>query len=88
MAISVLFTGVAIAAVLGVVGYRIFRDGGGSQKIPEATVELPAGARIVGASMTDERIAVTIEVEGQTELRLYDAQTLEPRGRLRLGTKP
>jgi hypothetical protein len=35
-----------------------------------------------------ERLAVTIEVGGQTEIHLFDARTLAPQGRLRLRPEP
>jgi hypothetical protein len=84
MAISVLFTGLAIAAVLMVVGYRMFKGEGTSAAVADISVALPAGARIVSTEMNDQRIAVTVEVAGGTELHLFDALTLEPRGRLKL----
>jgi hypothetical protein len=88
MAISVMFTGVAVAAVLGVIGYRVFRGEGSAPPAAEVNVRLPKGARVVSTALNDDRLAVTIEVGGQSEIHLFDARTLAPRGRLRLRVEP
>jgi hypothetical protein len=88
MAISVLFTGLAVAAVLGVIGYRVFRGEGSAPSAPDASASLPKGARVVGTAVNDDRLAVTIETGGATEIHLFDARTLAPRGRLRLRVEP
>ena len=41
MAISVLFTGLAVAAVLGVIGYRVFRGEGSAAPQADTSVSLP-----------------------------------------------
>lgn len=87
MAVSVAFTGLAVAAVLGVVGYRIFTSEG-SMPAAASVVTLPQGAKVVATAVTEERIVVTVEVGGQTELHLFDLATLAPRGRLRLTAAP
>ena len=46
MLISGVTTLVAIAAVIGVIGYRVFK-GGGSAPVAEVTALLPKGAAIV-----------------------------------------
>ena len=88
MAISVLFTGVAIAAVLVVVGYRVFRTGDVPSAAGEAALRLPAGARVVSTVVTADRIVVTVETGGQTEVHLFDLHTLAQRGRLRITVAP
>lgn len=88
MAISALFTGLGIAAVLGIVGYRVFRNEGTPPALTEATAPLPKGARVVSTAVADGRIVLTVEIGGQTELHLYDLQTLVPRGRLKLAAEP
>lgn len=88
MGISVLFTGLAIAAVLVVVGYRVFRNEGAGRPPAEASVKLPAGARVLATSVGDNRIVLTVEVGGVTELHVFDLQTLAPRGRLKLDIGP
>jgi hypothetical protein len=88
MAISVLFTGLAVAAVLGVIGYRVFRGEGSAAPPGDVSVSLPRGAKVVGTAVNEDRLAVTIEVGGHTEIHLFDARTLAPRGRLRLRPEP
>ena len=88
MAVSVMFTGLAIVAVLIVVGYRVYSTGQNAATPAEVSAALPAGARVVAASVGDGRLAITIEVEGRTEIRLFDLETLQPRGRLQLGAAP
>ena len=43
---------------------------------------------MVGTAVGEDRLAVTVEVGGQTEIHLFDARTLAPRGRLRLRVEP
>ena len=88
MVISLAFTGLAIAAVLSVIGYRVF-SGEGSRAAPaDVSAKLPRGARVVATNIANDRLVLTIEVETRTELHLFDVQTLQPRGRLRLSVEP
>ena len=87
MLISGVTTLVAIAAVLSVIGYRVFRNEG-SVRPAEVTAMLPKGARVVAISAAGERIVVTIEVAGALEARTFDARTLAPTGSLRFATQP
>jgi hypothetical protein len=87
MAASLIVTTLAIAAVLAVVGYRVFRSEGNA--VPaDVTDALPKGARLISTAVTEGRIVVTMEVAGQTEVRLFDLRTLKPVGRLRLPAVP
>jgi hypothetical protein len=88
MAISALFTGLAVAAVLIVIGYRVFRGEGSAARPSDITVSLPKSAKVVGTALNDGRLVVTVDVGGETELHLFDARTLEPRGRIRLRPAP
>jgi hypothetical protein len=87
MLISGATTFIAIAAVVGVIGYRVFRSGG-SVASPDVTALLPKGARVVAIATAEDRIVVTIEAAGALEARLFDAKTLAPAGRLRFATEP
>ena len=71
----------ALAVVLVIVGYRI-SGVGGSAATPDVTAALPAGARVISSSVGDGKLAVTIEVSGAAEVRLFDAKTLKPLGRV------
>ncbi|MGH6770166.1 MAG: hypothetical protein ACRECO_14210 [Xanthobacteraceae bacterium] len=88
MIVSSLTTMVAVAAVLGVIGYRLFRAEGSAPVLTEMTAMLPKGARIVSTAIAEDRIAVTVEVAGTLEIRTFDLRTLKPAGRLRFATEP
>jgi hypothetical protein len=88
MLISGVTTMVAIAAVLGVIGYRLLKAEGSAPAAADVTALLPKGARIVATALAEERIAVTIEVAGSIEIHTFDARTLKPTGRLRFATEP
>ena len=77
---------VAIAAVIGVIGYRVFKAEGSAAA--DVTALLPKGARVVSAAVAEDRIAVTLDVDGAIEIRTFDAKTLKPTGRLRFATEP
>jgi hypothetical protein len=89
MLISMLTTAIAIAAVAGVIGYRVFASGGsGAASIADGTVFLPNGARVVSTTVADGRIVVTLDNAGATEVRIYDLKTLQQTGRLHFATEP
>jgi hypothetical protein len=87
MVISAATTLFAILAVLGVVSYRLLRSEG-SAPVSEMTAMLPKGARIVSTAVAEDRIAVTVEVNGVLEIRTFDLRTLKQTGRLRFATEP
>jgi hypothetical protein len=76
----------AIAAVIGVIGYRVFRAEGSAPA--DVTALLPKGARVIAAAVAEDRIAVTLDVGGAIEIRTFDVKTLKPTGRLRFATEP
>jgi hypothetical protein len=90
MIISGLTTLIAIAAVLGVIGYRLFRTEGSAAGAAAADVTalLPKGARVVAITAAGDRIVATVELDGALEARTFDARTLAPAGRLRFVTEP
>jgi hypothetical protein len=94
MAIAGVTTFAAIAAVLVVIGYRLFNVEGSAPGISamsapaDITALLPKGARIIATAAAGDRIAVTIEVGGAIEIRTFDARTLKQVGRLRFATEP
>jgi hypothetical protein len=87
MLISGATTLVAVAAVLGVIGYRVFKAEG-SVTQADVTALLPRGARIVSTAVAEDRVAVTIDVGGAIELRTFDIRTFRQTGRLRFATEP
>jgi hypothetical protein len=88
MIISGLTTLLAIAAVIGVIGYRVYRAGGSATAAAEGVVMLPKGARVVATGIADDRVVVTLDIAGATELRIFDVKTLKETGRIRFATEP
>ena len=105
MLISNLFMLIAIAAVLGVVGYRVFRTEPAPPPAPppapavapapkppdiplDMTLTLPRGARIVQTAVAGDRLVITLEIDGASEVRTFDVKTLQPAGRLSFGNVP
>lgn len=87
MLIAGLTTAVGVGALLIVIGYRLFRTDGSAQ-ILDMTATLPKGARIVSTGVAGDRLAVTVDLGGMTEIRTYDAKTLKPVGRLKFANEP
>ena len=87
MLIAGLTTTLAVAAVLIAIGYRLFRSEG-SVAVAEITAVLPKGAKIVSTTAAGDRVVVTLDVGGTTEIRTYDAHTLKAVGRLRFVSEP
>ena len=87
MLISGLTTFVGVAAVLGVIGYRVFKSEGSAAQA-DVTALLPKGARIVATAVAEDRIAVTLDIGGAIEIRTFDLRTLRQTGRLRFATEP
>jgi hypothetical protein len=84
MVIASVTTFLAVAAVLGVIGYRVFHLQGSPPPALDAAPALPAGAKVLSSAVGDGRVVLTVEVDGAIELRTYDLQTLKPLGRARL----
>src|SRR3954451_11067255 len=89
MLIAGLTTAVAVAAVLIAIGYRLFRaEGSVTVAAADVTASLLKGARIVSTGVAGDRLVVTLEVGGLTEIRTFDARTLKPAGRLKFANEP
>jgi hypothetical protein len=83
MIISALTTAIAIAAVVGVIGYRVFsRSESAGGTLVNGTVFLPKGAHVDSTTIADGRIVVTFDVAGATEVRFFDLKTLQLLGQL------
>jgi hypothetical protein len=87
MLIAGLTSALAVAAVLIAIGYRLFRTEG-STVATDITATLPKGARIVSTGVAGDRLVVTLDVGGVTEIRTFDAHTLKPAGRLKFVSEP
>ena len=87
MLIAGLTTALAVAAVLIAIGYRLFRAEG-SAVSTDITATLPKGARIVSTGIAGDRLVVTLDVGGVTEIRTFDTKTLKPAGKLKFVSEP
>jgi len=99
MVISMAVTVIAVGAVFGLIGYRVFKGEGTTaktaDKLPEAsaiptdvTLALPRGARVVQSAVAGDRLVMTFELDGKTEVRTFDVKTLQPAGRLNFSGTP
>ena len=86
MLISAATTCLAIAAVIGVIGYRVFKFEGSAGA--DVTALLPKGARVTATALAEDRIVVTLDIGGSIEIRTFDAKTLKPIGRLKFVPEP
>jgi hypothetical protein len=86
MIISALTTLIAIAAVVSVIGYRVFNNGGPVGF--DGIITLPKGARLISTAASAGRVAVLIDINGAPELRTFDIKTLKQTGRLQFATEP
>jgi hypothetical protein len=89
MLIAGLTSALAVAVVLIAVGYRLYR-GEGSPAAASADIiaTLPKGARIVSTAVAGERLVLTLDIAGVTEIRTFDAKTLKPAGKLKFVNEP
>ena len=89
MLIAALTSVLAVAVVLIAVGYRLYRgEGSPTAASADITAPLPKGARIVSTAVAGDRLVVTLDIAGVTEIRTFDARTLKPAGKLRFVSEP
>jgi hypothetical protein len=99
MLVSLTVTMLAVGSVFGLIGYRIFKGEGTTaktaDKLPEAsaiptemTLALPRGAKVVQSAVANDRLLITLEVDGTLEVRTFDVKTLQPAGRLNFSATP
>ena len=70
MMIASATTFLAVAVVLGVIGYRVFRAEGRAPAFSAVNATLPAGAKVISTAIGDGHLAVTIETAAGIEIRL------------------
>jgi hypothetical protein len=87
MLIAGLTTALAVSAVLIAIGYRLFRTEG-SAVATDTTATLPKGARIVSTGVAGDRLVVTLDIGGVTEIRTFDVRSLKPTGQLKFANQP
>ena len=89
MLIAGLTSALAVAVVLIAVGYRLYRsEGSPAAATTDITATLPKGARIVSTAVAGERLVLTLDIGGVTEIRTFDARTLKPAGKLKFVSEP
>ena len=88
MLIAGLTSALAVAVVLIAIGYRLYRSEGSPAVSADITATLPKGARIVSTGIAGDRLVVTLDTAGVTEIRTFDAKTLKPAGRLKFVNEP
>jgi hypothetical protein len=88
MLIAGLTTALAVAAVLIAIGYRLFRSEGSTVAAADTVATLPKGARIIATGTAGDRLVVTLDIGGTTEIRTFDAKSLKPTGQLKFVTAP
>jgi hypothetical protein len=99
MLVSMAVTLVAVGSVFGLIGYRMFKGEGTTAKtadklspsspIPtDVTLSLPRGARIIQSAVSNDRLLITLEIDGKPEVRTFDTKTLQPTGRLGFSATP
>ena len=88
MLISGATTFIGVAAILGVIGYRVFKSEGSAAPV-DMIARVPRGASIVSIAVAEDRLAVMIrDTYGTTEVRTFDLRTLRQVGRLRFAPEP
>src|SRR5215218_1830786 len=81
MIISGMTTMIAIAAVIGVIGYRVFRAEGSAAGTVDVTALVPRGARVTATAVLEDRVVVSLDVSGTTEIRTFDLKSMRQTGR-------
>jgi hypothetical protein len=99
MLVSMAITVIAVGSVFGFIGYRMYKGDGTAaktaDKLPESspiptdvTLSLPRGARVVQSAVANDRLVMTLEIDGKLEVRTFDVKTLQPSGRLNFSATP
>jgi hypothetical protein len=89
MLIAGLTSALAVVVVLIAVGYRLYRgEGSTTVASTDVTATLPKGARIVATGVAGDRLVITRDIAGVTEIRTFDARTLKPAGQLKFVSEP
>jgi hypothetical protein len=99
MLVSMAITVIAVGSVFGFIGYRMYKGDGTTEKkadkLPDSspistdvTLSLPRGARVVQSAVANDRLVLTLEIDGKLEVRTFDVKTLQPAGRLNFSAAP
>lgn len=84
MLIATSTTFIAVAAVIAVIGYRVFKGEERVQPTAAVSVTLPAGTKVLSSAIGEGRLVLTVEINGGIELLTFDLNSLKPLVRTRL----
>ncbi|MET0221279.1 MAG: hypothetical protein ABW213_11530 [Tardiphaga sp.] len=87
MLIAGLSTAIGVGALLVVIGYRLFRSDGSAVTMA-STATLPKGAKIIATGVAGDRVVLTLDIGGTTEIRTFDVKTLKPVATLKFASEP
>jgi len=88
MLIAGLTSALAVTILLVAIGYRLYRGEGSPAALTDIIATLPKGARITSTGVAGDRLVVTLDIGGGTEIRTFDARTLKPAGTLKFVSEP
>jgi hypothetical protein len=86
--ISGIATVLGISVVISMIGYRIYKSSESAPAQVDVVAMLPKGAKVIATGIAGDRVVVTLDVNGVTEIRTFDGRTLQPAGRLRFANEP
>jgi len=99
MLISMGIMVLAVGSVFGFVGYRFMKGEGATAKtadkiapasaIPtDVTLSIPRNAKVIQSAVANDRLIMTLDIDGKIEVRTFDVRTLQPAGRLNFSATP
>ena len=99
MLVSMAVTIIAVGSVFGFIGYRMFKGEGSVEKradklpapaaVPnEVTLALPRCAKVIQSAVANDRLVMTLDIDGRIEVRTFDIKSLRQVGRLRFASEP
>ena len=86
--ISAAIMAAGVAALLGVIGYRLLAPATSPRAAADMVVPLPRGATVVSATVAQDLVVVVIDLDGAREVRTFSLPTLRPAGHLRFVVEP
>jgi hypothetical protein len=84
MLIATSTTFIAVAAVIAVIGYRVFKGEERVGATAAVSATLPAGTKVLSSAIGEGRLVLTVEINGGIELLIFDLNSLKPLVRTRL----
>lgn len=81
--LSGIATVLGISVVIAMIGWRLYRGSSAPPAQSDIVATLPKGAKVTSTAVAGDRVVVTVDVGGVVEVRTFDANSLQPVGRLR-----